>query len=99
VKGVTLVEEQYTIAEAKNKLPSIVHSVEKGVPVRLTRYGRPVAVLMSVGQYEKLSRGIEGYWKALESLRTQIKMENVQISDADFEDLRDASRGREVELT
>ncbi|MDR3553294.1 MAG: type II toxin-antitoxin system prevent-host-death family antitoxin [Syntrophobacteraceae bacterium] len=91
-------EEQYTIAEAKNKLPSIVHSVAKGVPVRLTRHGRPVAVLLSVGRYEKLTRGIEGYWKALESLRNQMKIEDVQISDADFEDLRDASPGRKMNL-
>ncbi len=92
-------EAQYTIAEAKNKLPSIIHLVEKGSPVRLTRRGRPVAVLLSVDQYDRLSRGSEGYWKALESFRNQMKVEDVQISDADFEGLRDDTRGREVELT
>ena len=90
---------QYTIAEAKNKLPSIVHSVEKGSPVRLTRHGRPVAVLLSVSQYEKLSRGMAGYWEALKSFRNQMKEEEVQISDADFENLRDESQGREIDLT
>ena len=92
-------ETQYTIAEAKNKLPSIIHSVEKGSPVKLTRHGRPVVVLMSVGQYEKLSRGSEGYWEALKSLRNLMKKGDIQISDSDFEGLRDDSRGREVELT
>lgn len=92
-------EAQYTIAEAKNKLPAIVHSVEKGAPVKLTRHGRPVAVLLSIDQYERLSRGTEGYWQALESFRDQMNKEGVQISEADFEDLRDDSRGREVDLT
>lgn len=92
-------EAQYSIAEARNNLPEIVHSVEKGLPVTLTRHGRAVAVLLSVERYEKLSRGTEGYWEALESFRDQMKKEDILISDADFEDLRDDSRGREVELT
>jgi len=92
-------EVQYTIAEAKNKLPAIIHSVEKGFPVKLTRHGRAVAVLLSVDQYENLTRGMKGYWEALESFRDQMKKEDILISDADFEALRDESRGREVELT
>lgn len=92
-------ETQYTIAEAKNKLPSIVHSVEKGFPVKLTRHGRTVAVLLSVNQFEKLSRGMEGYWEALESFRNRMKGEDIQIADSDFEGLRDDSSGREVKLT
>lgn len=39
--------ESYTITEAKNRLPSLVHRVEKGPAVKLTRHGRPVAVLVS----------------------------------------------------
>jgi prevent-host-death family protein len=38
---------QVSIAEAKNRLPAIVHQVEKGSGVQLTRYGKPVAVLLS----------------------------------------------------
>jgi antitoxin Phd len=93
------VEAQYTIAEAKNKLPSIIHSVEKGGPVKLTRHGRPVAVLLSIRQYETLSGERKGYWEALSSFRNHMEKEDIQISDADFEGLRDNSRGRGVELT
>jgi antitoxin Phd len=92
-------EAQYTIAEAKNKLPAIIHSVEKGAPVKLTRHGRPVAVLLSIRQYEGLSREKVGYWDALKSLRNRMEVEDIQVSDADFEGLRDDSRGRDVELT
>jgi|WetSurMetagenome_2_1015567.scaffolds.fasta_scaffold1121481_2 antitoxin Phd len=98
VKGVEFMETQVTIAEAKNRLPSIIHSVEKGSPVKLTRHGRSVAVLLSIRQYERLSREKEGYWDALQSLRNLLEGEDVQISDADFEGLRDHPRGRDVEL-
>jgi antitoxin Phd len=93
------VEAQYTIAQAKNKLPSIIHSVEKGAPVTLTRHGRPVAVLLSIRQYEGLRREKVGYWDALKSLRNLMEVEDIQVSDADFEGLRDDSHGRNVELT
>jgi prevent-host-death family protein len=48
--------DAYSIAAAKNNLSSLVHEVEQGRPVRLTRRGKPVAVLMSTAQYERLSK-------------------------------------------
>jgi antitoxin Phd len=83
-----IVEDQYTIAEAKNKLPSIVHSVEQGVPVKLTRHGRPVAVLLSIDQFDRLSRKREGYWRALRSFRKRLEKEELLVSEEDFEGLR-----------
>jgi prevent-host-death family protein len=90
-------EQQYTIAEAKNKLPSIVHAVEEGEPIRLTRHGKAVAVLLSIDRYERISRRKEGYWRALRSFRTLIERENTIISDDDFQGLRDDSPGRKVD--
>jgi antitoxin Phd len=91
------VENQFTISEAKNKLPAIIHSVEKGPSVKLTRRGRPVAVLLSIKEYEALSRKGGGFWDALKAF--QQKNENVGISDQDIENLRDRSPGREVDLS
>ena len=90
-------ENQYSIAEAKNKLPSIIHSVEKGPPVKLTRRGRLVAVLLSIQEYERLSQKKEGFWRALKAFRQLAEKEGVEISNADFEGLRDYSPGREVD--
>ena len=73
LKGVAIVEAQYSIAEAKNRLPSIIHAVEKGAPVKLTRHGRPVAVMLSISQYERLNREKEGYWSALTSFRKLLE--------------------------
>ena len=48
--------DAYSIAEAKNNLSGLVHEAEQGHPVRLTRRGKPVAVLISTEQYERLSK-------------------------------------------
>ena len=43
-----------TITEAKNTLTALVHQVESGEIVHLTRHGRPVAVLLSEADYRRL---------------------------------------------
>jgi len=48
--------DAYSIAAAKNNLSSLVHEAEQGHPVRLTRRGKPVAVLISTEQYERISK-------------------------------------------
>jgi antitoxin Phd len=90
-------QEQFSIVEAKNKLPSIIHYVEKGPYIKLTRRGKAVAVLLSIKEYERLSHGYSGFWDALSEFRQNIKDENIDISDKDFERLRDSDTGREVE--
>lgn len=87
-------ENQYTISEAKNRLPSIIHSVEKGPSVQLTRRGRPVAVLLSIKEYEKLVHKNIGFWNALTNFRRQAG--ELCVADNDFDGLRDRSSGRTV---
>jgi len=53
--------KQFSINEAKNKLPAIIHYVEKGPFVELTRRETPVAVLLSIEEYERLSRKYTGF--------------------------------------
>jgi len=91
-------KRQFSIAEAKNKLPSIIHQVEKGPSVKLTRRGEPVAVLLSVHEYERLDQKTRGFWNALMTFRQVLQDEAVEITDLDFERLRDSSAGREVEF-
>lgn len=90
-------ENQYPIGEAKNKLPSIIHSVEKGPSIKLTRHGKPVAVLLSIQEYERLILKKQGFWSALKTFRELTEKEDVAISDSDFKSLRDSSPGREVD--
>jgi antitoxin Phd len=94
-----VMEHQFTIAEARSNLPSIIDTVEKGPIVRLTRHGRTVAVLLSIQEYDRLRRKRAGLWRALKAFRSRIKDEGVEVSGKDFEGLRDPSPGREVELS
>ena len=88
-------EDQYTIAEAKNRLPSIVHCVEKGPSVKLTRRGRPVAVLVSIEEYECLHRQKGNFWTSLQLVRKNIEDHDFEISDMDFDGIREKTPGRE----
>ena len=46
----------YSIAEAKDQLPRILRNLNQFGEVQLTRYGKPVAVLLSAQQYRLLQR-------------------------------------------
>ncbi|MGH8680224.1 MAG: type II toxin-antitoxin system Phd/YefM family antitoxin [Burkholderiales bacterium] len=46
----------FSISEAKDQLPRIVHEAEAGGAVALTRRGKPVAVLISKAEYDRLQR-------------------------------------------
>lgn len=90
-------QKQYSIAEAKNKFPSIVHDVEEGTIVQFTRRGRPVAVLVSLGDYERLSKHKNGFWAALQTFRSNtFKNSDIAINDTEFKGLRDNDPGREM---
>jgi prevent-host-death family protein len=89
-------EKEITISEAKNKLTAIVHAVEKGPSVKLTRRGRPVAVLVSITEYEALHGKRPAFWRRLTALRAQAAASD--ISEEDFSDLRDVGPGRQVDL-
>ena len=92
-------EEQYTIADAKNKLPALIHFVESGKAVKLTRHGKPVAVLLSITDYQRLNRKKEGYWVALNAFRENMEKESITVSGEEFEAVRNNSSGRQVDLS
>ncbi len=47
-------EKDYSIAEAIRDLSAIVREVERSGPARITRRGRPVAVMLSIAEFERL---------------------------------------------
>lgn len=90
--------KQYSIADAKNQLSGIVHDVEAGEPVKLTRRGKPVAVLMSEAEYERLTaKGKPDLWEAIQAFRLEHDLGALDFTDADFEGLRDNSPAREFQ--
>ena len=45
-----------SIYEARNNLSNFVKIAERGEPVELTRYDKPVAVIISYEEYEKMEK-------------------------------------------
>jgi len=50
------VEKKYSIAEARQQLPAIVHEAERTGAVRITRRGQVVARLISEHEFQRLAR-------------------------------------------
>lgn len=90
------VQKCYSIAEARDKLASIVHEVEEAGPVRLTRRGKAVAVLVAEAEYERLKGGKTDFWTAVERFRDTHDLNALWTPDLDFEALRDQSAGRDA---
>ncbi len=86
------------VVEAQNEFMSIIHDVENGPAVQLTRHGKPIAVLISARDYESLSNRGDKFKISLKVFRDRMKKDAIEITDADFEGLRDQSAGKEIEL-
>ncbi len=89
--------QQYSIATACNQLTSLVHTVESGSPVELTRRGQPVAVLVSLRDFERLSGERPDLWQSIQKFRQEADLEGLAIDEV-YAGIRDRSPGREPEL-
>ena len=49
-------QKEFSISQAKNNFSAMIHDAEDGSPVTLTRRGKPVAVLLSIREYERLNQ-------------------------------------------
>ncbi|MFO1351842.1 MAG: type II toxin-antitoxin system Phd/YefM family antitoxin [Gammaproteobacteria bacterium] len=90
---------QVTITEAKNTLTRLIHQAEVGVPVYLTRRGKPVAVLLSAARYQQLVESKKGFWQSLQEWRKEMIARGVEFpNDEDFTNLRAKDSRRELAL-
>jgi prevent-host-death family protein len=85
---------KYSVAQARANLPKILDEVELGREVELTRRGKPIAVVLSVEEYERLSEGYRDFAKAYEEHRARY----TGLERSVFDGLRDRSPGRKVRL-
>ena len=90
---------EYSIAEARRSLPSLVREAEDGKSVRLTRRGEPVAVLIGHREFERLSSGRRDFVETYEEFLKSYDLLELDIDpDEAFRAVRDKSPGREVSL-
>ena len=89
---------RYSIAEARHDLAAIVHELEGRDLIELTRRGKPVAVMLSLREYRRLTVGREKFWDAYLAFRETVDLSSLGIESDVFEGVRDPSPGREVRL-
>ena len=89
---------KYSIAEARHNLAALVHALEKKDHIELTRRGEPVAVLLSMRAYERLTAPKADFWEAYQRFRQTHALDQLAIVPEIFENIRDRSTGRDVNL-
>ena len=60
-----------SIYEARNNFSALVESAEEGEVVELTRYDKPVAVIMSYKEYEKMDNDKPNLLDKLQALKNE----------------------------
>ena len=89
---------QVSIAEGRSRFARLVHDVESGETVEVTRRGKAVAILLSVGEYAQLSGERGDLWAAIQRWRDSVDFSEWEDTDDPWADVRDPSPGRASEL-
>jgi prevent-host-death family protein len=89
---------RYSIAEARANLPIIVDQAEAGQEIELTRRGKPVAVLVSLGEFVRLRGERPRFGDAYRRFLKAHVLQNVGVDEGYFEATRDRDAGRKVAL-
>lgn len=91
-------DKTFPVVKARQQFANLVASAERGGVVAITRRGKPVAVMISAAQYARLSGDVRAFSEIVLELRERLDVENLQIDDGAFANLRDPSIDREVSL-
>jgi prevent-host-death family protein len=83
-----------TIAEAKNNLPQLIRQLESDEAIHLTRHGKPVAVMLSEANYQKLTQKNQGLYQAIEHWRAQCEGEGA-LTEVELKNIRASGQGRD----
>ena len=89
---------RYSIAEARSRLPSIVDEAESGIEVELTRRGQPVAVLVSLREFERLRGKRQHFSNAYRKFLERHSPEEIGVEGDFAVSTRDRTVGRKVSL-
>jgi prevent-host-death family protein len=90
--------KRYSIADARSSLPHIVNQAASGLEIELTRRGKPVAVVVSLQELERLRGDRPRFSDAYKRFLKQYSLEKVGVEHDFFDSIREKDAGREVSL-
>lgn len=89
---------RYSIADARISLPAIVDQAEAGERIELTRRGEPVAVVVSLREFERLRGTRPRFGEAYKKFLDKYSLKEVGFDDDFASATRDRGPGRKVSL-
>lgn len=88
-----------SIAEARNHLPQLVHDVEVGEQIEITRRGEPVAVLIDIASWRRMRPPKPDLFTCLETYWTSLGPDAEDFDPNQiFDTARDRAPGPDVDL-
>ena len=88
-----------SIAQARHALAALVHELEKRHVIELTRRGKPVAVLLSINEYNRPKAGKPNFWESYLAFRERVNLADLNADPKIWEGVRDPSPGLEIDLS
>jgi prevent-host-death family protein len=88
----------YSLAEAKAQLPAIIVQAERGQNIQLTRRGKPVVVMMSFDEFERLKGNRLPFRETYQKFLSKFSPPKAGVEKRFAASLRDRTRGRRVAL-
>lgn len=85
---------EISITKARDNLNAVVHAVETGAAVTLTRHGKAVAVILSSNEYERLKGGRPGLREAYQKFAATFDLAALGVDESEFPGPRDSEVGR-----
>ena len=86
--------KKYSTAEARNQLSKLVHEVEGTGHIELTRRGKPVAIVLSLKEYDRLQgKPSRPLWEAVAAFREEHASDLSELAAA-LDDLQQQDAGR-----
>jgi prevent-host-death family protein len=89
---------RYSITEARASLPSIVDQAEAGQAVELMRRGKPVAVVVSFQQFERLRGDRRQFGEAYKAFLEKHSLAEAGVGAGFAVSVRDKGPGRKTSL-
>jgi prevent-host-death family protein len=80
--------KQLSVAQARNQFARVIHETERSGPIEVTRRGQPVAVIVSIQEYRKLTAIKGDFWTAYQKWHKDPRFKGVEIDPAIFEGVR-----------
>jgi len=90
--------KKYSIAEARSNLPAIVDQAEAGLEIELTRRGKPVAVVVSLREFERQRDEGRRFSDAYKRFLKKYSLKEVGLEEDFVRSVREKGAGRGVSL-